>query len=375
MIDVLHPRASSYDVDEAIVVDEQGQRWTVRAPQRPAVGAVLEVEVSVLGNLRNLPVQLPFAVPSLVGTAPLPEGGRVFVNQFIPGQPLDVETLQPGPGLAADLGRCIAAVHELPPVIVEAAGLPSYSAEEYRKRRLVELDEAARSAKVPVHLLERWEQQLENVALWRFTPVVTHADLAADVVLTQDAKVSGLLSWGTVQVADPADDLAWLMASVPAHVADTVLEAYWLARTELRDPHLPARAALASELALVRWLLHGINTESADVVADAEAMLLELSQQLLAEEAAAEAAEEARRHAELAAAEVDEVAEVAEVAEVVEGTEVTVDADHSEFTPLPVTHNDETETEVLEVIPDIPEEAEVSEYERPEPSEAEESAP
>ena len=56
------------------------------------------------------------------------------------------------------------------------------------------------------------------------------------------------------------------------------MEAYQLRRTELTDPHLTDRALLASELALARWLLHGVRHGLQDVIDDAVDMLLDLDE-------------------------------------------------------------------------------------------------
>ena len=121
--DVRRPPRPGTDYDTAVVIDSTRQRWVVRAPQHAAAGAALEAEVVLLGLLgpNDAASRLPFAVPVPVGFAHLPEGGRATVHPEIPGQPLDLEHLQPGPGLAASLGRALAALHELPTSIVENA--------------------------------------------------------------------------------------------------------------------------------------------------------------------------------------------------------------------------------------------------------------
>ncbi|WP_245993162.1 phosphotransferase [Xylanimonas allomyrinae] len=185
---------------------------------------------------------------------------------------------RPGPGLAADLGRTLAAIHELPVSVIETCGLPSYTADVYRERRLVELDEAAATGRVPTPLLRRWEAALEDVALWRFRPVVVHGDLAADQVLVAGGRVAAVTGWSDARVADPADDLAWLLVAAPPDAVDSIMEAYQLRRTELQDPRLVDRALLVGELALARWLLHGVRQGLPEVVADAEAMLTDLDE-------------------------------------------------------------------------------------------------
>ncbi len=276
----VRPEEVPGDYDVAVVAAHDGKEWVVRAPRNTIAGAALEAEVELLESL-HLYVDagvLPFVVPRVAGFALLPEGGRAVVHRRITGTPLNLDALRPGPGLAADLGRTLAAVHELPPSVVEACGLPSYTAAEYRERRLVELDEAASTGRVPPALLRRWEAALEDVALWRFKPVVVHGDLAPDQMLVSSTRVTAMSGWSDARVADPADDLAWLLVAAPPEAVDSIMEAYQLRRTELSDARLVDRALLVGELALARWLLHGVRRRLPDVVADAESMLADLDE-------------------------------------------------------------------------------------------------
>lgn len=278
--DVRRPEVTTGDFDVAVVIDASRRRWVVRCPTSARTGALLEAEVELLESLAAQvdAGHLPFDVPRTAGSAHLPEGGRAVVYPQLPGRALRLETLGPGPGLAASLGRAIAAVHELPVALVENAGLPVYDATAYRERRQAEVDEAARTGKVPTTLLRRWEGMLEDVALWRFQPTVVHGGLTAEHVLVDDRHVTGVLDWGDAMVADPADDLSWLLVAAPQESLDSIMEAYQLRRTELTDTHLADRALLAGELALARWLLYGVRSGSPDVVEDAVQMLRELDE-------------------------------------------------------------------------------------------------
>lgn len=272
---------SAGDDDVAVVTDAQHRRWVVRAPRHAAAGAALEAELVLLSALADQvdAGRLPFDVPRVAGAAPLEEGGRVVVHRELPGRPVVLEHLAPGPGVAASLGRSIAALHELAPAVIEDAGLPVYDAAAYRQRRQAEVDEAARTGRVPATLLRRWEERLEDVSLWRFSPTVVHGDLSSDHVLVADGAVTGVVAWGEAKVADPADDLAWLLVAAAQETVDSIMEAYQLRRTELTDPHLADRALLAGELALARWLLYGVRSGDDEVVADAVQMLDELDEQ------------------------------------------------------------------------------------------------
>lgn len=277
--------AAEPGTDTAVVTDAAGARWDVRAPATAAAGAALEREVAVLvalvGSGHRLPFQVPVVAARLLLDRDDRDGGRAVVTPHPEGVPLTLEALASPEGLrhlAPSVGRALAAVHELPASLAEDAGAPVHSASGYRERRLADLDRAAGTGLVPSVLLERWEAALEDSSHWRFHPVVVHGDLAAEdlVVAGAEPGVVAMGRWGSLRVADPADDLAWLAASAPQEVVDAVLTAYAGARTSPVDPHLLGRAELVGELALAEWLLHGVRTRDDAVVQDAHAMLVDL---------------------------------------------------------------------------------------------------
>ena len=261
------------EVDAADVEDDLGRRWVVRVPRSATAAARLDAEGRLVSGLAGY---LPFAVPQIAGTTPLPDGTAAVVTRHLAGAPVEPSALEPGPGLAAALGRSVAAIHDLPERVVEEAGLPMYTAEEYRQRRLAEVDRAAATGHVPAGLLARWEKAIEEAGAWRFRPCVVHGDLASETVLTEHSDVVGVLEWGEARIADPADDLAWVLAAADEDAAESVLEAYAHTRRSPVDADLPRRARLASELACARWLLHGVTADDAEVVEDAVAMLEDL---------------------------------------------------------------------------------------------------
>jgi len=273
------PQTANSDYQTTGLLDAGGRHWVIRAPLHPAAGAALEGEVALLANLTKEVDEgrLPFDVPRPVGFAALPEGGRAMVFRALVGRPLVLDRLTSGPGLSAELGRAIAAFHELDSAVVADAGLPVYDPDAYRRRCLAEVDEAARTGRVPSVLLNRWEHALEDVNLWRFRPTPVHGDLAPEHVLVNDGRITATLSLSEVHVGDPAEDLAWLLAAAPEDSLDAIEEAYSLARTESADATLLDRALLVSELALARWLLHGVRHDEQPVVEDATAMLRTLA--------------------------------------------------------------------------------------------------
>jgi aminoglycoside phosphotransferase (APT) family kinase protein len=256
-----------HQFEVAFIHDTQHRRWVVRAPMSAAAGAQMDVSVALLGLLAR---RLPFSVPTPKGFVTLKEGSRAVVYPYITGRPLSFAHLPAGPGIAAELGRALAALHNVDLALCEEAGLTSYDPDTYRTRRLSDLDRAAATGHVPTALLSRWERSLEEVSLWRFAPTPTHGDLTGDEVLAvfegeDDAttgQVRGVTGWENAKVADPADDFATLVTQASPETLDSVLEAYADARTERPDPHLERRARLAGELKLVSQLLIAVGSQS-----------------------------------------------------------------------------------------------------------------
>lgn len=248
--------------DVAIVRDTEHRRWVVRAPRSEAAGAELDAAVGLLTLLGR---RLSFAVPAPKGFLPLKGGGRAAVYPYLPGDPIDFAEVPDGPGLAGEIGRALAGIHNLDPRLVDEAGLPTYDADAYRARRLSDLDRAAATGRVPTALLERWERALEDVSLWRFAATPVHGRLSGEQVLVvfdgddaSSGRVRGLLGWEGAQVADPADDFAALVDQASPDVVERVLEAYAHARVERPDANLLVRARLAAELALLRDLMEAL---------------------------------------------------------------------------------------------------------------------
>ena len=227
----------------------------------------MDVAVSLLGLFSRW---LPFSVPTPRGFTALSEGCRAVVYPYIVGRPLDFAHLPAGPGIAAELGRALAALHNLDLALCEEAGLTSYDPQTYRTRRLSDLDRAAATGHVPTELLYRWEHSLEDVSLWRFAPTATHGDLTGDEVLAvfndegdaTSGHIGGLTGWENAKVADPADDFATLATQAPPAAFDSVIEAYAHARADRPDKNLERRSRLAGELKLVGDLLTAVSSEN-----------------------------------------------------------------------------------------------------------------
>jgi len=307
------PATPEQDYEVAFVTDAQHRQWVVRSPLTAVAGAQMDSTVALLGLLAR---RLPFAVPAPRGFVAVPEG-RVVVYPHITGRPVELAAIPPGPGLAAELGRTLAAIHNVDRAVFDEAGVPAYDAEAWRARRLADLDRGASTGHVPTTLLARWERELENVSLWRFAPTPLHGDITGEQVLATfedelDAatgRVRGVTGWDDAKVADPAEDFAFVVTRCDPETVETVLEAYAHHRVDRPDVHLQRRARLAAEMRLLTRLLAAVGAGRRDLVRDCAAELRDLDERTVDEDAEELEAAQVRRQEDADAAEEDAVRE------------------------------------------------------------------
>lgn len=260
------------------LIDTSGDRWMVVCPHDTVGGLDMEAQNAVLERLGKAHdfSKIPFEVPRPAGFTRTPEGDRVMVHRDLGGHVMETSDFDDPHLLPASLGNALAALHNLPELIYTGVNLPAYSAIECRDRHQAVLDEAAQEVVIPANLWDRWEESLENLSLWRFLPSPIHGDLSETSIHVDHGRVCALTGFSSAHVGDPAVDIAWVFARASDEFLERFHEAYQQARSE-KDLHLLARAELLSELAVVRWLVHGLHSGDSDIVDEARAMLAELS--------------------------------------------------------------------------------------------------
>jgi aminoglycoside phosphotransferase (APT) family kinase protein len=259
--------------DAAILTGRDGKHWIIRAPRTAAAEAQQSADLVALRALSaGVRTRLPFAVSTFVGQAPL-EGTRAIVYEFVYGGRVTLGEYGAGPDSdAASVGRAIAAIHSLPTSFVADAGLPVLTAAECLRSCLTVMDRASATGLVPAALLGRWERAGEDAKLWQFQPAVINGALDADSFLFANGVVTGLLGWQDLRVGDPAKDLQWLLGSPHVDAMESAFGAYESVRGA-GDRQVRQRATFYAELEVAKWLLHGTETRSTEIVDDAVAML------------------------------------------------------------------------------------------------------
>jgi aminoglycoside phosphotransferase (APT) family kinase protein len=265
--------------DSALVRLDDDRLLVVRIPADDTAERELRGQAAALRALTpGVLSQLRMSAPRMIGDTTV--GGRfTVVTDFVDGYRVDAAEVPPGRGVATAIGRALAAVHALPVSVVSGEGLVIQTPEQVRQSVSRLLDRVAALHKIPVSLLSRWSHAAAADHLWRFESTVVLGGASSDAFLLEDLdgepQVTGILDWHGLAVGDPAVDLQWL-SSAPKAALD-VFDAYTEAGVRAPDAGIHSRARLYAELEFAKWLVHGDDIDSADIVADAVSLLTALA--------------------------------------------------------------------------------------------------
>jgi hypothetical protein len=247
-------------------------------PANAAGISELATEQMAVQLMRRLASKLPFEIPEALGQTRDSDGSTGVLFTLLEGSNPDLSRLGPG-AFSKSFGEALAALHSLPVEAIADAGLPQYDAAAILKQKVAELDRMAATGKVPAPLLNRWEQALEDIGLFRFHPSITHGSLSSDAVMINGQQVVGLTNWNALAISDPAEDFRWLSGgALPSTFEDAML--HYRAARPSADENFAQRAMLYSELELGTWLLHCLAVGDSEQITQAEDLLAELKDNL-----------------------------------------------------------------------------------------------
>jgi macrolide phosphotransferase len=260
--------------DSALLTGRDGRHWLIRIPRNERAEAEQSADLVALRALSaGVRTRLHFSVSAFAGQTPI-AGTRAIVYEFVYGSKIPLASLDVA--RAESVGRAIAAIHALPTSFIADAGLPVLTPIECLRSCVTVMDRAAATGLVPQSLLSRWEAATEESKLWQFQPTVINGSLSADSVLYAGNEVTGVLGWHELRVGDPAQDLFWMLAARDEAASEVGFDAYNQARGSA-DRQVHQRATLYAELELAKWLLHGTELRSTEIVDDAVELLTGLS--------------------------------------------------------------------------------------------------
>ncbi|GAA2088320.1 phosphotransferase [Brevibacterium salitolerans] len=282
--------------DARRVLLTDGDRTLIAAVWPPEAEAGASAEKVAAAVLAPLLSEAPFALPTVLASRSVPgsllgteASQTLMLAEPMPGLPLSTDMFTDRPELVESLAEALALIHSADPGPLADAGLVVEESAEMRERLLADLDTAAESGRVPVALLQRWEQALEDVSAWRFLPVPVHANLGPDALWAEDGRITGISGLGRLRVGDPAADLAAISSLLTPEDFESFFRAYRRIRGG-DDPGLRTRVGFHSEITVLEWLLAALAAQDSAAVDDAVALLEALAEITVPEEADDDAA-------------------------------------------------------------------------------------
>jgi len=231
-----------------------------------------------LKALKPFMQNLPFSISGYVGQTKEFDGTKAIVFTLLGANQPDLGKLGPG-NFSKTFAQAMAAIHSLPLGTIRDAGLPEYDSSSILHAKVSELDSVASSGRIPAILLTRWESALEDVGLFRFHPATTHGSISSETALVEGQEVVAIGGWGTVSIADPAEDFRWLAGGGLPSTFDDAMIHYRSIRTSA-DENIAQRATLYSELELATWLVHCVRAGDPVAIKHAEDMIEDLRSHL-----------------------------------------------------------------------------------------------
>ena len=144
--------------------------------------------------------------------------------------------------LAREVGAALSALHAVPVEEARALGVPELDLGEDLYRPMVEACLPHLGPRGRAWLERRFASFIEGGGSRGAPRVLAHGDLGcAHILAGPDGRLAGVIDWGDALIADPAYDLAALLAECPRGFAERVIEAY--EGPASRDPDMRRRAA------------------------------------------------------------------------------------------------------------------------------------
>ena len=187
-----------------------------------------------------------------------------MVYDYIEGEPVRALSRAARSALARDVGAALTALHAIPVGEARALGVPEVDLGEELYRPMVEACLPYLGPRGRAWLEERFAAFIEGGGSAGALRVLVHGDLGCGHLLADAAalrgipastgtSLAGILDWGDALIADPAYDLAALLANCPRGFAERVIAAYEGAA--IGDPDVRRRAAFYVD-ALPIWQVH-----------------------------------------------------------------------------------------------------------------------
>ncbi len=126
----------------------------------------------------------------------------------------------------ANVGTAIGAIHRLRPSFITRGKYPAFTTGQIRAQLTGWIKRLRQAGHIPAEITDSWSRVLETEGLWSFETCPVHGGFADGDILFTGSTITTITNWQSMQINDPARDLAWIFAKLNEQRRNAVLSAY-----------------------------------------------------------------------------------------------------------------------------------------------------
>ncbi len=148
----------------------------------------------------------------------------VLICEHLEGSARDLRLLTTDD--CANVGTAIGAIHRLRPSFVTRGKYPAFTTGQIRAQLTGWIKRLRQAGHIPTEITDSWSRVLETEGLWSFETCPVHGGFMDGDILFAGSTITAVTNWQSMQINDPARDLAWIFAKLNEQRRNAVLSAY-----------------------------------------------------------------------------------------------------------------------------------------------------
>ena len=154
-----------------------------------------------------------------------PTGGTsLLIMQHGEGTARPLETLTTDE--CSSVGTAIGAIHRMRGTFLTDAHYPSYTTEQIHGQLIAWIARLKQAGHVPQEITSSWSRVVETEGLWDFSTCPVHGGFDDGDLLFSGSGLTAVHHWQSMQINDPARDLAWIFGKLDETHRNAVIAAY-----------------------------------------------------------------------------------------------------------------------------------------------------
>lgn len=281
------PSDAALGIVRAVIQDNAGRLYDVVAAEGDrAKRRVRErvVAARTLGRAKE-PAGLSFGVERVLkyvtgeGDDNPTDGAALVILQHREGvaKPLDTLTVDE----CSSVGTAIGAIHRMRGTFLLDEAYPSYTTQQIHDQLTAWIERLKRAGHVPQEITDSWSRVIATDGMWDFATCPVHGGFEDGDMLFDRSGLTAVYHWQSMQINDPARDLAWVFAKLDDRHRNAVIAAYGRMMGSRLDDLIMLRANLWLQMEQVGDFVSAIDRADNARIIQFKAQVERLAHQLI----------------------------------------------------------------------------------------------